>query len=354
MPFHPRKTFPQLKKSMKRTTLKDLAKKLNLSVATVSRALADGPNIRKETKDRVLKAAEEMNYKPNTIASHLRTGRTGAVGVVVDELITPFVAQALRGIQRVLHPEGTSILMACSYNDPAQEIRNLQMMEEAQVDGLIVFPCHDTGDTDVYLRLIEKNIPVVFIGRNPGDIHASEIAADHHSKVYFLVDHLVRTGRTKVAHVTGNNPSPYFNLLQSAFTEALGRHRLTVDPDLIVGAKPTFEGGVAAVDELLRRGKDFDAVFAAADLQAIGVMNCLLEKGVRIPEDVAVAGYAGSYLAKMVFPQLTTVEPPLVEMGEKAAHLVMEKINDPSAPDRMLKVDAKILLRHSTHGPGYQ
>ena len=339
---------------MKRITLKDLAKKLNLSVATVSRALADGPNIRPETKERVLKAAEEMNYKPNSIATHLRTGRTGAIGVVVDEMITPFVAQALRGIQRVLHPEGISILIACSYNDPAQEIRNLQMMEEAQVDGLMVFPCHDTGDTEIYRRLADKNIPVVFVGKSPGDISASEIATDHHSKVYFLVDHLVRTGRTKVAHVTGDNPSPYFNLLRNAFAEALARHSLAADPDLVVGAKPTFEGGVAAVDELRRRGKDFDSVFAAADLQAIGVMNRLLEKGVHIPDDVAVAGYAGSYLSKMVFPQLTTVEPPLVEMGEKAAHLILEKINNPSTPDRILRVDAKILLRHSTHGPGSQ
>ncbi len=336
---------------MKRVTLKDIANRLSLSVSTVSRALSNDVNIRRETRDKILRAAEEMNYKRNTVAAHLRNGYTGAIGVVVDEMFTPYVAQALRGLQEVMQREGISLLIACSYHDPAQEAQNLRAMESAQVDGLIVCPCHDSANRDIMRRLSERGVPIVFFGRNPGGIKASEVVANDYSKAFYLVDHIAKLGKKRIVHVTGDVESLYFNNISKAYTDAVARNGLMPDGRYVIRTKPTFEGGVSAVDEMMRRGLEFDAVFAAADLQAIGVMNRLLEKGFRIPGDVSVAGYAGSYLSKMVFPQLTTVEPPLVEMGEKAGYLLLEKIRDPEAPNRSVTVDARILLRNSTHIP---
>lgn len=334
---------------MKRVTIKDIAAHLSLSTSTVSRALANDPYIRLETREKILRAAEELNYKRNSLAVNLRYGRTGIVGVVVDEMLSSYVGQAMRGLQDVMQKEGVSTLVACSYHDAAQEARNLLAMESAMVDGLIVHPCHGNSNSDIFNRLISKGVPVVFLGRNPGGLRASEVVVDDYSKVFFLLDHLMKSGRSRIVHVTGDSCSDYFKTIRKAYLDVMLRFGICHNPAMEVAVKPTFEGGVSAVDIVRSRGVGFDAVFAAADLQAIGVMNRLLQLGVKVPQEVAVAGYAGSYLSKMVYPQLTTVEPPLVEMGEKAAMLLLEKIHDPSSSDRTLTVDAKILLRASTH-----
>lgn len=334
---------------MKRVTIKDIAAHLSLSVSTVSRALADDPYIRRETREKILRAAEDLNYKRNSLAVNLRYGRTGIVGVVVDEMLSSYAGQALRGLQAVMQKEGISILVACSYHDSDQEARNLRAMESAMVDGLIVHPCHDSSNVDIFNRLLAKGVPMVFLGRNPGATKASEVVVDDYSKVFFLLDHVIRSGRSRIVHITGDGRSDYFDTIRHAYADALARFGIAYDPCKVIAAKPTFEGGMSAVDMIRSRGIGFDAVFAATDLQAIGAMNRLLQLGVKIPEEVSVAGYAGSCLSKMVYPQLTTVEPPLVEMGEKSARLLLEKINDPSAPERSMTVDAKILLRSSTH-----
>lgn len=334
---------------MKRVTIKDIAKHLAISASTVSRALANDPNIRKETRDRIVRTADQLGYKRNIVAANLRTGRTGTIGAVVDEMMTPYIAQALRGIQNVMQLEGISIMVACSYHDSAQEAKNIHAMESALVDGLIIAPCHGSANNDIFQHTADKGVPIVFLGRNPGIENASEVVPDDYSKAFYLMDHVLRGGRKRVAHITGDVPSAYFDRIVRGYRDCLARFGLDFDPKLVVRAKPTFEGGISAVDELALRGVEFDAVFAASDLQAIGAMNHLLEKGVDVPGDVAVAGYAGSYLSKMVFPQLTTVEHPQLEMGEKAGRLLLELIKNPDAPSRSVTVDAKIMLRNSTH-----
>lgn len=334
---------------MKRVTIKDIANHLSISVSTVSRALANDKNIRRETRDKIFRAADELNYRRNRMAVSLRSGRTQTVGVVVEEMLSPYVAQTLRGLQNVLQPEGINILVACSHYDCVQEQRNIQSMISASVDGIVIYPCHGSGNIGLFQCLIARGMPMVFMGRNPGGVEASEVVTNDYDKAYFLVEQIVRSGRKKIAHVSGNDKSPYFENIRNAYADALKRFDFTPEPDLIVEAAPKFEGGVDAADRLLDSGREFDAVFVAGDLQAIGVMNRLLQRGVKVPGDVAVAGYAGSHLSRMVFPQLTTVEPPLVEMGEKAAQLLLEKIDDPDSPVCSVTVDAKIELRSSSH-----
>lgn len=336
---------------MKRVTIKDIARHLSISVSTVSRALANDKSIRSETREKILRAADELNYKRNSMAANLRSGRTNTIGVVVDEMLSPYIAQTMRGMQRVMQEQGISILVACSYHDPLQEQRNIQSMVGASVDGLVICPCHGSDNVELINSLIARGMPIVFLSRNPGGIEASEVVTRDYDKAFFLVDQVIRTGRKKMAHVTGIQPSQYFNNIRKAYVDGLHRFGLEADAELIVQAPPTFEGGVQAADALIESGKEFDAVFAAGDLQAIGVMNRLLQRGIRVPEQVAVAGYAGSELSKMVFPQLTTVEPPLVEMGEKAAELLLEKISDSDSPVRSLTVDARIEMRQSSAAP---
>ena len=264
---------------MKRITIKELAERLGLSPSTVSRALAGDRNIRRETRERVSRLAGELGYRPNPVAVNLRSGRSNTVGVIVPEMVTPFAATVIGGIQRVLYGRGLKVDFATSY---------------------------------------------------------------------FLMEHLVRRGCRRIVHLGGPAHIPNARERLRGFRYALGKFGFVSDGRSVIPAGVTFDDGRAAADELLRRMPDADGLFAWTDTVAIGAMNRLRELGIRVPAQMSVAGYSGTVLSTIVNPQLTTVEQPLDEMGCRAAELILEKIADPSAPDRTVTLTACIRERAST------
>lgn len=336
---------------MKYVTIKDIAGHLALSVSTVSRALAGDKNIRRETKEKVLEAARLLGYKPNPVATNLKYGRTNTVGVIVPEMVTPFAAEVIDGIQSVLYAKGLKVIIAGSDEDAHRERENLQLMERFRVDGMIVCLCSYLENRDEYVRLQRGGMPVVFYDRIPEGLEASVVRVDDYVKSFFLVEHLIRSGRRRIVHLQG--PAGVYNALERArgYRNALAKFRIPADGELVMPAGLNFRDGAVAADRLLERGVGFDAIFAFTDTVAIGAMNRLREAGVKIPGEVAVAGFSGTVLSTIVNPCLTTIEPPLIRMGQTAAELILEKINSPSSPDRCVVLDAEIRLRASTEGP---
>lgn len=337
---------------MKRVTIKDIAEHLCISISTVSRALANDMHIRKETRERIFQMAKEMGYQRNPLAACLRSGRTNCIGVVVNEMITSYASQVLQGIQSVMHLNGITTLVSNSDNDPAQERRNLQILENSLVDGIIIAHCLDSSNNDEFLRLQQKGIPMVFIDHAPSGIDTVCVGVNSYDKTFFLVDHLVHSGKRKIVHLHGPSQIDDFNDMHKAYREVLAKHRIPYDPTLVMETQISLENGRRIAGRLLEDGVDFDAVFACHDLLAIGVMNRLHDAGLRIPEDVAIAGFSGSHVSKLVYPSLTTVEPRLHDMGETAAALLLEKISHPSIESKKVVVDAEIMLRGSTHPAG--
>ena len=311
---------------MKHVTIKDIARELCISVSTVSRALTDDKNIRRETREAVLREAERLGYRRNPVAMNLKMGRTNTIGVIVPEMHTPYVSQVVAGIQSVLYKNNQKVMIAESDEDPNREHESLLMMEEFMVDGLIVSMCsHKYHGLD--------DMPQVMI--------------DDNNDSYFMAEHLVRLGRRRIAYLYG--PDDVYNAVERArgYREAMEKFGV-YDPQLVVKTGMTFADGAAAVDDLVRRGVEFDAVYAFTDTLAIGAMNRLRELGRRIPEDVAVAGFSGTELSTIVYPKLTTVEPPLGEMGRRAAELVLEKVNNPDAENRRIVLRTEMKCRAST------
>ena len=333
---------------MKHVTIKDIARSLCISVSTVSRALTDDKNIRRETREAVLREAERLGYRRNPVAMNLKMGRTNTIGVIVPEMHTPYASQVVAGIQSILYKNNQKVMIAESDENPNRERENLQMMEEFMVDGLIVSICSYKHNVETYRRLAKEGVAIVFYDRIPhGMDDMPQVMVDDNNDSYFMAEHLIRLGRRRIAYLYG--PDNVYNAVERAggYREAMEKFHL-YDPQLVVKTGMTFADGAAAMDSLVRQGIEFDAVYAFTDTLAIGAMNRLRELGRRVPEDVAVAGFSGTELSTIVYPQLTTVEPPLVEMGKCAAELVLEKVRNPEAENRKIVLRTEMKCRAST------
>ncbi|WP_223607215.1 LacI family DNA-binding transcriptional regulator [Chryseobacterium sp. OSA05B] len=334
---------------MKRTTIKDLSKFLSLSTSTISRALLHDKNVSYETRKRVLDAADQLGYKPNLTALNLKSGQSKTIGVVVPEMITPFSAKVLEGIQNILYPLGYRLVITQSDENPLIERKNLQLLEGFNVDGIIINLCHETYNNDLYQQIIDQGTPLVFFDRIPSkSLDVSKVIVDDYINSSLMVEYLIKTGRKRIAHIMG--PQTIRNAVERAngYKRIMTKYNI-FDEALIINTEGmSFDYGKEAVKQLLHKKIEFDSIFAFSDTLAIGAMNFLLENHIKIPGDVAVASFSGTELSTIVYPQLTSVQQPLVQMGETAAELMLEKIKDSSAPGKTVLMNAELVYRAST------
>ena len=334
---------------MKRVTIKDLAKHLLLSTSTISRALVNDKHIHPDTKQKVLDAAEKFGYKPNPAALNLKNGQSKNIGLVVPEMITPFTAKVLRGLQNILYPLGYRIIITESDENHLIERKNLLLLEEFNVDGIIINLSHKSYNQDIYQQIMDRGIPLVFFDRIPDEtLDASKVTVNDSLKAALMVEHLIDSGRNKIVHLMG--PSGIRNATERmlGYKNTMDKHGL-FDAELLIQSEgATFEDGRNACRQLLNKKIAFDSIFAFTDSLAIGAMNYLLEQNIKVPKDVSIASFSGTELATQVHPQLSSVAQPLIEMGEVAAGLMLEKINDSTAVSRSVILDAKLIYRAST------
>lgn len=334
---------------MKRITIKDLSKFLSLSTSTISRALLNDKNVNEETRKRVLDAADELGYKPNLTALNLKSGQSKTIGIVVPEMVTPFSAKVLEGIQNIMYPLGYRLVITQCDENPVIERKNLQLLESFDVDGIIINLCHETYNNDIYRRIINQGTPLVFFDRIPDNsLDVSKVIVDDYIQASLMVEYLIKTGRKRIAYIMG--PSTIRNVMErlNGYKRILNKYNI-FDEQLIVKTEGmTFEHGRNAAEQLLQKKIEFDGIFAFSDTLAIGAMNYLFEHNIKIPGDVGVASFSGTELSTMTYPQLTSVQQPLVKMGEAAAELILEKIKDHSKPGRTVLMDAELVYRGST------
>ncbi|RXM40788.1 LacI family transcriptional regulator [Chryseobacterium sp. CH21] len=334
---------------MRRITIKDLSKFLSLSTSTISRALLHDKNVNEKTRKRVLDAAEKLGYKPNLTALNLQSGQSRTIGFVVPEMITPFSSTVLKGIQNILYPLGYRIIITQSDEDPLIERKNLQLLEEFNVDAIIINLCHETHNNDIYQSIMDKGTPLIFFDRIPHkSLDVSKVIIDDSIKASLMVEYLIKTGRKRIVHIMG--PATIRNAVErvNGYKRILMKYNI-FDENLIVQTDGmTFEHGKKAVKQLLNKNIEFDSIFAFSHTLAMGAMNLLLEQKVRIPEEVSIASFSGTELSTMVYPQLTSVQQPLEKMGEAAAELALEKIKNIMLQSRAVLMDAELVYRAST------
>lgn len=333
---------------MKRVTIKDIASHLCLSVSTVSRALADDKNIRKETKEKIFAAARELGYVRNVIAANLRTGRSHTVGVLVDQMVSPYAARIIKGINRVMREHGIYVVTCDADNDPSIERDYLNMVKSSFFDGLIVAHCNNADNSGLFKELNDKGLPMVFLRSSLDGLDAPVVCVNSYDKGFFLVDHLVCSGRRRIVNVKGPSLSGEVRDLDKAYVDVMNKFGIPVIAELQLSAGVDMLSGREVADRLIDSGVDFDAVFAINEIVAIGVMNRLMERGVKVPDDVSVAAFTGSMLSEMVYPSMTSVEAPLEDMGRRAAELLVDMINHPGVRHSGIIIDARIRIRQSS------
>ena len=313
---------------MKRITIKDIAAELRLSVSTVSRALTGDKNIREATRTRVMEVAKQMGYSPNPAAMTIRTGRTGTVGVVIPEMRTDYTVKVIRGIQEVLYQAGIKVVVMDSFEDPEMEMENFRMMERFMVDGLII--CQ----------------------RIPYGLKVSQVLVDDYAKSFFMVEKMILAGRRHICHFYG--PDDVHNSVERArgYRDALTKYNIPCEDALQIRSGMLIEDGRRAVDKLLASGAKFDAIFAFNEEMAVGAMQRLRERGIRVPEDAAISAFSGTSLAEVVYPTLSTVDSPTLEMGRVAARQLLDQLNalaagEPLPEPRTIVLNAEINVRDS-------
>lgn len=334
-----------------RVTIKDIAKELNISTSTVSRALADRWDVNPDTQKAVLELAEKWNYKPNPISLSLKQQNSMFIGIIIPEFIKSFFPEIIMGIESVLRPNGYHILI-CQSNESAEiELMNLKALESKMVDGFII-SVTGSENYSYFESLIGNNFPIVFFNRICSGLSASQVVIDDYKWAYRAVTYLIENGYKRIAHLTGPNDLELALNRKKGYIDALKEHNIELDPNLIIPCGIQMERGVMGAHSILNMSDRPDAIFAINDPVAIGAMKTLQRNGVKIPDDIAIVGFTESKMAMIVEPCLTSVEQPTFEMGKAAAELLLEQIKnkeDESILPKKIVLEAKLNIRDSSN-----
>lgn len=334
-----------------------IAQKLGISKTTVHYALRDTGRVSQEMRQRVRALAEEMGYRPNLVASSLRSQKSSTLGVVVVSFTSSFHAHVLEGIEHVAQEEKHGILLSCSHGRPDTEREHVDLLLDKGVDGLIVAAADPEENRDYYARLIEDGTRIVFVDRHVPGLNADSVATDNLMGGYLAAQHLVQVGRKRVAFLTTNSRDRRSTTVQARFNGCV-RALVEADLDLTATLGPNVpdttseeQFGFDAVNEYLgRQGGKCDAIFAVHDGLAYGAVEALVESGLRVPGDVAVIGFDDQDPSAYYHPPLTTVRQPMCQIGEEAARLLFRRLKESSnaLPRQRVSLEPTLIVRQST------
>ncbi len=304
----------------KEITIYDIAKQLNISATTVSRGLKDHPSINKHTRKRIAEAAKELGYRSNNFASSLRSKKTHTLGVMVPRLNSYFMASVMSGMEDTANREGYNLIISQSLEKSTKEVVNAHTMFNKRVDGLLVSLAYDTNNVEHFTPFFRKGIPVVFFDRVHSHIDSTSIIIDNYKAAYEITKHLIEAGSRRIMHLGGNMLRNVYSERLRGFKQALKDHKISFDEKLHYISNLSEDDGTKAAEHILKmKVKDRpDAVFASNDTAAVHCMIRLKANGIRIPGDIAFAGFNNDPISKVVEPNLTTVNYSGYAIGEAA------------------------------------
>jgi LacI family transcriptional regulator len=311
----------------KEITIYDIAKQLNLSPATVSRALKDHPAINSNTKSMITSKAKEMGYRTNMFASNLRRQRTNTIGVIVPRLNSSFMSAVLAGMEKVANEAAYNLIISQSLESVRKEVANAKTMFNSRVDGLLVSLAYDSENIEHFEAFIKKGIPLLFFDRVFTHNQCTSIVIDNAKAGYEATAHLIEQGCRRIVHVTGNLKRNVYADRLKGYQLAMQEAGLEVAPNLVLETDLSQEAGVEVARQLLAMPKRPDGLFVANDFCAISCMGALKQAGISIPHDIAVVGFNNDPVSRVIEPNLTTVHYPGQEMGEIAAKSLINHLN---------------------------
>lgn len=336
--------------SKARATIHDIAEKLNITASTVSRALSNNPRISDATKKKVIKIAKELNYQPNNIASALRSGKSKLIGVIVPTANRNFFSSVIRGIEDIANHFNYKVIISQSYDEFDREVQNVEALLNAQVDGIIASIGKTTENVDHFRTILKKGIPLVLFDRVSNELEVSQVVIDDYLGAYQTVTHLVKNGCRRIVHFSSYQRINIYKERQRGYEDALKDNGIEVDPELILISNLQLEDGRKMAEKILEKKILFDGIFSSSDYAVMGAMQVLKENGIKIPQEVKVAGFGNEPFTSFTDPTLTTVDQRSIPMGKFTAETFFELLkngaNDGVAKKTILKPE--LIIRGSS------
>jgi LacI family transcriptional regulator len=333
-------------------TLRDVAQAAGVHPSTASRALNEATRqmVNAATVGRVLKAAEKLNYRPNSLARGLKMAQTFTVGMLIPDLTNPLFPPIARGLEDGLAGTGYTVVLANTDNDDEKERSIVEVMMNRRVDGLILATAR--REYPLVEELAKSQMPLVLVNRTVDHAPVSSVVGDDHAGIGLAVRHLAGLGHTGIAHVAGTQAVSTGLARHQSFLSWMQSEGLPVDPELVVFADWfQEESGAKAFSQLLDRGKDFTAVVAANDLIALGCYDVLKERGLGVPDGISVVGYNDIPFSDKFDPPLTTIDIASYQLGFKAAELLVGAIKDGGGTPVSVRIAPRLVVRRSTAPP---
>jgi len=334
----------------KETTIYDIADKLNVSIATVSRALKDDPVVNKKTKKKIFELAEELGYRSNHFARNLRNQRTETIGVIVPRLNSYFMSTVIAGIENVANNEGYNLIISQSSESEQKEKVSAKTMFNNRVDGLLVSLSYDTNDLAHFDQFLRKNIPIIFFDRGERHDNFTNVLIDNRKSAYEATKHLIEQGCKRIVHITAKPKRNVYVDRLNGYKQALTENNMEFsDENLIVG-NLSLEAGIDAAGVISKMDPLPDGVFVANDNCAVGCMLSLKQAGIQIPKDIAFVGFNNDPVSKVIEPNLTTINYPGYEMGEVAARNLINHLTGtyPIHSTNTIVLRSELIIRASS------
>ncbi len=339
----------------KKTTIYDIAKRLNITAATVSRALNSNPKISQATRQLVLETAKAMNYEQNKIAQALKSGKSYNVGVVVPRIDNSFFALVIKGIEEELKPEGYHVII-CQTNDQKEsESETISSLINAQVDGVLASTSVAGIETNSsFEQLIKKQTPLVFFDRRENLKGVSSVVLNDYKAAYNATSHLIKQGCKRIAHFSNNRKLQIYEQRYLGYKQALIDHHLPFDNSLVFESASKISEGKHLAQQLLALGNPPDAIFSVSDFVALGAIQEFKSRGLKIPEDICVVGFGNEPYTQLLELSITSIDQKPIEMGRQTARVFLDEVkNKKKTKEKNIVLEPELIIRKSSLKPTF-
>lgn len=329
-------------------TIRDVALKANVSIATVSRVLNHSANVSPEIRSAVLKAQKALNFFPNANARALAQRESNTIGMVVSDVSDPYFATAIRSCDDAIQPIGYSLLIAQGHHDAEREKRAIDSLISYKCRGLVV---HALALSDeIMCQYLDRVDSMILINRVIKGYEDRCLNSDNYSGECLAIEELIAKGHEKIAFINSSHQILDASERLQGYVDTLTKHRLKFDPKLVSEAPPSIEGGAEATRQLLfklKPGKDFTAIACYSDVMASGAISVLYSQGYKVPEDVSIIGFDNLFLSACSWPALTTINNPIKQMAEEAVHRAISLYEGVPLSEPPRRLDVTLVRRDS-------
>jgi len=347
----------------RKVTLKQIARELDVSISTVSKALKNSIEISEDTRQKVQAFAKLYNYRPNNIALSLKNRKTKTIGIIIPEIVHHFFSKVIRGIELIANNRGYNVIVGLSYESFTKEVLNMEMLANGSIDGFILSISKETmlqQDYHHFKETINQGMPIVMFDRVVNDIHCDKVIVDDLIGSKKAVERLISSGCKSIAIITTRDYVSVGRLRTQGYLEALEAHKMHSKSSLILKIDDNLDQEdhldllEEEIEQFFKHNKKIDGIFAVNELYAVTAMKVARKLGKQIPEDIQVIGFTDGVLSKHATPSLTTVSQHAQEMGEKAAELLIDKLEREEKEEEELEhyqtviIETELIERDST------